>query len=258
MMKRFLPLRNYFLFIFLIFSFKAISGTNPYYYQIKIYHIKTSDQEKVLDSFLKAAYIPALHKAGIPKVGVFKLREPDTSGQKVYVFIPFKTWNDMLKTDAKLNEDLDFQNSGKFYMEAPYNNAPYIRIETLFLKAFAGMPMPEVPQLKGNKSDRVYELRSYESPTEKMGLNKIGMFNDREMSMFTQLKMNPVFYGQVLAGSRMPNLMYMTSYENKAERDKLWASFGEVYKSIRDLPQYLNNISHIQIFFLYPSNYSDF
>jgi len=78
------------------------------------------------------------------------------------------------------------------------------------------------------------------------------------MSMFTQLKMNPVFYGQVLAGSRMPNLMYMTSYENKAERDKLWASFGEVYKSIRDLPQYLNNISHIQIFFLYPSNYSDF
>ena len=36
-----------------------------------------------------------------------------------------------------------------------------------------------------------------------------------------------MFYASVLAGARMPNLMYMTTFENQAERDAHWKTFGD-------------------------------
>ena len=41
-------------------------------YQIKIYSIENEQQEHRMDKFLKDAYIPAMHRAGISNVGVFK------------------------------------------------------------------------------------------------------------------------------------------------------------------------------------------
>jgi len=248
---------SFILLFCLILQQKAFSS-GAYFYQIKVYHLKTTSQEKMVDSFLKGAYLPALHRMGISKVGVFKMRETDTSGQLIYVFIPIKSLNDLVKIDSKLQEDKDYQNAGKEYLTTPYNNPAYSRLESIVLKAFQAMPEPAVPTLNSAKSERVYELRSYESATENLGLNKIGMFNDREVAMFTQLNFNAIFYGQVLSGSRMPNLMYMTCFNNKAERDKKWVDFGALYKTIKDLPQYLNNVSKANIYFLYPTQYSDF
>ncbi|MBK9491957.1 MAG: NIPSNAP family protein [Haliscomenobacter sp.] len=37
---------------------------------------------------------------------------------------------------------------------------------------------------------------------------------------------NAVFYAEVLSGRRMPNLMYMTSFDNIESRDAHWKSFG--------------------------------
>ncbi len=62
--------------------------------------------------------------------------------------------------------------------------------------------------------DRAYELRSYESPTEKLYWNKVEMFNKGdEIGLFKRLNFNAmVFYGEVVAGSRMPNLMHLTDF----------------------------------------------
>jgi hypothetical protein len=35
------------------------------FYQITVYHFNTADQEKAIDSYLKNAYMPALHRRGI-------------------------------------------------------------------------------------------------------------------------------------------------------------------------------------------------
>src|SRR6187401_1812192 len=57
------------------------------YYQIRVYHFTGPDQEKMLDNYLAKAYIPALHKAGIKKVGAFKLTANDTiADKKMYIF----------------------------------------------------------------------------------------------------------------------------------------------------------------------------
>jgi hypothetical protein len=235
----------------------AFAKGSPYYYQLKIYHLKSKAQEDVVDNYLQNAYLPALHRAGIPGVGVFKPLVRDTAEQLVYVFIPFKKADDFFKLDATLNQDQQYQTTGQDYLSAVYNNPPYTRMESVLLKAFSAVPEPHTPNLTAPKNERVYELRSYEGATENISLNKIGMFNADEISIFNKLNFNAVFYGQVISGSHMPNLMYLTTFNNKADRDKHWADFGAEYKKISTLPKYLNNVSKNVTLFVRPTDYSD-
>ena len=243
--------------LLMVANFNASAAKATYYYQIKIYHLKTPAQEAVVDAYLKNAFIPGAHRAGIQNVGVFKPVAKDTLEQLVYVFIPFKKMDDFLKLNETLAKDAQYLEAGSAYLNAAYNEAPYTRIESILLKAFSAMPGYAVPNLSLPKSERVYELRSYEAATENLSANKIGMFNDYEVAIFTKLNFNAVFYGQVISGSKMPNLMYMTSFNNKADRDKHWAAFGDDYKKISGLPQYQHNVSKNVTLFLYPADYSD-
>jgi hypothetical protein len=231
-----------------------------YYYQLKIYHLKTKAQEDRLDHYLKDAYLPALHKAGIPHVGVLKSMAQDTE-KRVYVLIPYSSWNKLENTDKSLLDDKQYLADGKEYIDAAYNDLPYTRMETIVLKAFPKWPAPTVPQLSANKPDRVYELRSYESPTEQYNINKVKMFNDGgETVLFNRLKFNAVFYAEVLAGSHMPNLMYMTTFNSKEDRDKHWETFSNdpEWKTLVAKPEYQHNVSKADIIFLHPAEYSDF
>jgi hypothetical protein len=61
-------------------------------------------------------------------------------------------------------------------------------------------------------------------------------------------------YGEVLAGSDMPNLMYMTSFETQTSRDEHWKAFGNdpQWKRLVGMPEYQNNVSKIVIGFSGP------
>lgn len=240
---------------------KAIAKLD--FYQIKIYHLKTAEQESRMDQFLKDAYLPALHRAGITNVGVFKpiADTVNTASEKlIYVLIPFASRDDFFKLDAKLNKDAKYQQDGAAYLDAKYNSPSYSRMETILLDAFEKSPKLTLPTLSAAKKDRVYELRSYEGPTEKISANKIRMFNaGDEVGLFKRLGFNAVFYAQVVAGSSMPNLMYMTTFENRADRDKHWDTFGkdDYWRKLSALPEYQNNVSKGNTWFLYPTDYSD-
>ncbi|MFI5453538.1 NIPSNAP family protein [Pedobacter sp. UC225_61] len=239
-----------------------VAGTvwaqSPYYYQLKVYHLKGERQRELTESYLRDAYLPALHSQGFKSVGVFKPIALDTVEQLIYVFIPAQKLNKLVELEKALSKDKNYLIKGKAYLDATYNQAPYLRIENIILEAFKGMPAPKLPKLSSPKAERVYELRSYEAATEKLSNNKINMFNEAEMDIFTKLDFNAIFYGQVIAGSHMPNLMYLTSFNNKADRDKHWAAFGVEYKKISGLPQYQHNVSKNTTLFLYPTDYSDY
>ena len=119
------------------------------------------------------------------------------------------------------------------------------------------MPKSALPKLSAEKNKRIYELRSYEAATEQLSANKIAMFNNGEIDIFKKLNFNAVFYGQVIAGSTMPNLMYLTAFENMEDRNIHWKDFGPLYKPMQDLPQYQNNVSKSIKVLLYPTAYSD-
>tara|TARA_R110002049_G_scaffold9962_2_gene49688 strand:+ start:73293 stop:74105 length:813 start_codon:yes stop_codon:yes gene_type:complete len=236
--------------------------SNQEYYQLKIYTFENEDQEKVTDTYLKNAYLPGLKKLGIQNVGVFKPvpNDKDTI-QKTYVLMPFKTVNQFLFLKENLSKDTTYLKAGNSYINAPHDQTPYKRIESIVLKAFADMPIMRPSALNSPRSERIYELRSYESPTEQYHKNKVTMFNEGgEVKLFDQLDFNAVFYGEVISGAKMPNLMYMTTFANQESRDAHWKSFGNApeWKTLSEEPKYKNNVSHIDISFLYPTEYSDY
>ena len=253
-----------FLVLCLLLQPAAYAGKNDNreYYQLTVYHFKDGSQEKVIDNYLQNALLPALHKMSIKNIGVFKALSNDTSSDKlIYVFIPMKSLNEANTITAKLQTNDAYQSSGQEYLNAMYNNAPYTRMERILLYAFPLAPKMNLPQLQAAKNDRVYELRSYESPTEKFHANKVQMFNQGgEIDLFKRLNFNAIFYAQVVAGCKMPNLMYMTSFENMQDREAHWKSFGEdpFWKKLSAMSEYQNNVSHIDITFLHPTDYSDF
>jgi hypothetical protein len=232
------------------------------FYQLTVYHYSNEGQEKILDNYLQNALLPALHRMHITNVGVFKALANDTSASKLlYVYMPMKSLDMITKLPVKLNDDKDYQSAGTEYFNAIHTTPPYTRMETILLQAFTLAPQMQLPGLKAEKKDRVYELRSYESATEKIFKNKVHMFNEGdEIGLFKKLNFNAIFYSEIIAGNKMPNLMYMTSFENMADRDAHWKAFGNdpYWKKLSAMPEYKNNVSHIDIIFLRPADYSDF
>lgn len=243
-------------------SWMPEDDTQGEFYQLSIYHFSNTTQEKMLDSYLKTALVPALHKLGIKNIGVFKNHANDTLSDKtLYVLLPIQSIEELTKIQSKLTADKDYQAAGAEYINAVHTSPPYARMETILLQAFSLAPKLQLPALKESRRNRIYELRSYESATEKIFQNKVKMFNEGdEIGLFKRLNFNAVFYGEVIAGGKMPNLMYMTCHENKTLRDANWKAFGNdpFWKKLSAMPEYQHNVSHIDITFLYPTEYSDY
>lgn len=230
------------------------------FYEIKIYHLKTQAQSERVDRYLKDAYIPALRRAGIKKIGVFKPIVDSLSEQLIYVLIPYSSLDQFEKLPGILEKDQQHNSTGKDYVDAIYSDPPFARIESVLLKSFEGMPSFSAPKFTTPLAERVYELRSYEGHTEKIYRNKVEMFNKGdEIGLFNRLGFNAIFYGEVLVGSKMPNLMYMTSFENRASRDAHWKAFSAdpQWKTLSAMSEYKNNVSKNTIVFLKPTDYSE-
>lgn len=242
----------------LFFAVSAFGKSKPHYFQLKTYYYQSEAQEKRIDSYLKDAFIPALHRQGISQVGVFKPISQPAGDKLIYVFFAAADLEKMAHLDVALEKDKAHLAAGADYLNAAHDNAPYTRIEVSLMKAFKGMTKSALPKLSSPKKDRVYELRSYEAATEKLSANKIEMFDEGEIDIFSKLNFNAIFYGQVIAGSTMPNMIYMTSFENMTDRNAHWEAFGPAYEPMRIMPQYQNNVSKNVTSLLYPTDYSDY
>lgn len=250
-------------FFTLCVSLTAVSApVSIMYYEIRIYRISSSAQAGTTDKYLKEAFIPAMHRAGIANIGVFKPVEADTAfGKLIYVFIPYKSYDQYFGNEYLLASDKVYQQSGKEFLDAPFNNPPFVRYESIFLKAFTGMPSFRIPTYSNPLPERIYELRSYESATEVKASTKIRMFNEGgEIGIFEKVGSNAVFYGQVLFGSLKPRLMYMTTYENIKSHDEHWQAFraSEEWKKLSGMEEYKNATSKTNPYLLHPTDYSDF
>lgn len=250
------------LFTFFPRSLNALPPAKQMFYEIKIYRLKDPGKNAVFDKYLKEAYIPAMHKAGIPDIGVFKPVETDTAyGKMVYVFIPYKTMEQYNQVLEKLESDSEYKKAGKEFLDAPYNDPPFTRYESVFLKAFAMMPEYKKYSYQTPPSERIYELRSYESWTEEKATKKIHMFNEGgEMGIFQNIGSNAVFYGQVLFGSLKPRLMYMTTYSDINSQKEHWAAFSKHpdWQTLRTKEEYANTVIKPNAYLLHPTDYSDF
>jgi hypothetical protein len=232
-------------------------------FALTVYQIHDKSQENRLDAYLGNALIPALHRNGMKQVGVFKPIKKDSAnyGKKIYLLTTFPSLDEFKKLETRLNSDEAYKLSGSDYINALHNQPPYDRIEISLMQAFQDSPQLSIPDLRGPRSERIYELRSYEGPTEKLYRAKVKMFNTGdEIGLFKNLGFNAIFYGDVIAGKSMPNLLYMTTFENMSSRDEHWKAFFDHphWKKLVTIDEYKNTVSKADIILLFPADYSDF
>lgn len=236
------------------------------YYQLKTYTFDTEEQMQRTDKYLQSALIPALHRQRVGKIGVFKLhakghKDVDVIDLKTFMLIPLESLDKVLSIEDELANDQTYLTAGSTYINAPFDDGPYQRIETVLMRAFQDMPFMAEPDLNGPKQDRIYELRSYESATEAAYWSKVDMFNaGGEVKLFDRLGCNAVFYGEVIFGPKMPNLMYMTTYKDLETRDQKWIDFfaSPEWQELLTIDKYKQTVSHADIHLMYPTDYSDY
>ena len=70
-----------------------------------------------------------------------------------------------------------------------------------------------------------FELRTYESFSQDAARRKVNMFNEGEIKIFDDVELGSVFFGEKIAGDRMPCLTYLLSFDSLQERNNNWDDF---------------------------------
>jgi hypothetical protein len=222
-------------------------------YEWREYEMHFGGSQNTLHQYFEKALIPALNKQGIKNVGVFR-EIGKTDPAKIYVLIAYPSFEEYLPINTKLKADDEFIKNSASYVQVPAEKPLYNRIKTSLLVAFDGLPIMKLPP----KSTRIFEVRTYEGYSEDAVRRKIKMFNDEEFPIFYRTKLNPVFFGEAIAGDTLPCLTYMLHFGSMEERDKNWAAFSADadWKKVLADPQYANTVSNIRRVFLEPLPYS--
>lgn len=229
------------------------------YYELRVYHLRRGSQPKLFADFWREAAVPALDRAGIRPVGVFNvLIGPESPS--AYVLIPYPSFDARAKMLSQLDNDAEFQKAGAAFLNAPPAEPAYVRVDSSLMVAFEGMPRLAVPAAAAGNRPRILELRTYESHSRKASLKKIEMFNRAEIGLFRRVGLWPVFFGETLIGSRLPNLTYMLEFASLEERAKLWAAFvaDPEWKKLSTTPGYtdVETVSNITNVLLSPAPFS--
>jgi hypothetical protein len=204
------------------------------FYELRQYILETEAQKTGFEAFLKAAAIPALNRLGIKPVGVFY---PDKGLSPLYVLIRHTSVESFATLTQRLLADGEYLSKGADFLNAPASAPAFKRLESSFMIAFTGMPELETP---AKAPGRVFQLRTYESPSVKTGQKKIEMFNTAEIRIFREVGLHPVFFGETLIGTKMPNLTYMLGFDSMEEQTANWKKFGAHpdWIKLRAMPEY--------------------
>ncbi len=229
------------------------------YYELRRYHLRRGPKQRIFENYLEHAWLPAMGRAGIGPVGVFGVMVGPES-PSLYVLVPYASLDQFASVPARLKEDAEYAKAGAEARSQPPNDPAYLRVESSLFLAFSGIPKLEVPVQKKEGRGRLFELRTYESHNKAANLKKIQMFNEGEIALFRRAGLAPVFFGEALVGSRLPNLTYLLAFDDLAARDLAWKTFiaDPEWKKLSSTPGFTDPeiVTDISNVLLRPTSYS--
>lgn len=198
-----------------------------------------------------------MNRAGIARVGAFTVVYGENAPSLLLV-LAHPTLDSVVSLRDRLAADAVYARTGSAVLEAPLSDPAFVRVESTLLRAFTAMPTLEPSASAGTTKPHIFELRTYESHSDRAALNKLAMFNAGEIPIFRRTGLTPIFFGETIVGDRMPSLTYMLTFTDMAARDAAWAAFGQdpAWKVLVGDPQYRDNVSTISDIILQPTSYS--
>ena len=238
----------------------AQGAATPELYLWRQYTLRNGTAPRRLAEYLESAAIPALNRLGHTPVGAFTVMA-GLPGPSTFLLIPMAGADAAATLEARLEKDAAYTKAAAPYLDATAADPAYVRIETSLLAAFPQFPRVVVPAATATKGPRLFELRIYESPSEKAHAMKVRMFAEMgEIEIFKRVGLTPVFFSRTIIGPRMPNLAYLLVYENLAARERNWEAFSKdpEWRKLAATPGYSDAeiVSNITSIYLRPAPFS--
>ena len=238
-------------------SSSGLSGRE--YYELRCYKLQSGDQPKLANKYVAEALIPALNRLGMKNIGAFDLYlGPETPC--LYVLIPSASLETLVTTRLQLPNDEEYMKAGESFIGAPAKQPGFLRVESSLMIAFEGYPKLTPTPVSAQHGSRVFQLRTYESPSSAAHRRKVEMFNSGEFAIFEKAGFWNIFFGDTLIGPRQPQLTYMLSFPDLTELDAKWKAFTDYpdWKKLSNSPRfnYEAIVSNITNLILHPTSYS--
>ena len=140
----------------------------------------------------------------------------------VTAIVGLESVNQIWELSRQLFADKDFSRA---FEEWEAGAEPYVTSSATLLAAAEFSPEIAMPD-KAPDKPRIFELRTYHSPTSRQHRALEARFSGAEIKIFHRSGIHPVFYTSTIFGADRPNLTYLIPFESLAAREKAWAAFG--------------------------------
>lgn len=235
------------------------AGSSHEYYQLRKYTLRSGPQGHLADQFFSGALIPALNRLGLSPIGVFRVDfGPQTP--TTYVLIPGSNLETLVNVDLLLAKDDGFLKAAEPFWNSSAKEPAFERIESTLLRSFEGWPKLVVPAATAQNGKRIFQLRTYESPSMFDHVRKVEMFHHGEFEFFKRAGCGEVFFGDALIGPNLPKLTYMLTFPDMNALATGWDHFRNDpdWKKLSADPRYSFEaiVSNIDNLVMSPAPYS--
>ena len=199
--------------------------------ELRLYTFASPEKQKAFEDFLASAMLPALNRASVNPVGVFQAFKGDfpkttlkSDTPHLFLLLPHNSAESFVTLADRLAADEAYQKAAPAILDAPRKDPAYASCETSVILSFDAIPKVETPT---KAASRVMQLRLYQAHNDAKAYRKMQMFSEgKEIQVFRDCAMPPVFGGRALAGAHFPNVTYMLAFDDEAAMAKGWSTFG--------------------------------
>jgi hypothetical protein len=191
-------------------------------YLMESFYLKAGNQLSRLHDYLSQMALPALGKVHSgPKIVLEALVAAHTP--QVVLIMGFPSIEEMWSVRGRLKQDKELEKAFSAWQSLP--EGPFESQSNALLEATDYSP--EVVALDPPPaSPRIFELRVYHSPSWEQIKFLHERFAGPEIKIFHRVGVHPILYASTIIGPNMPNLTYLTPFENLAAREKAWNAFS--------------------------------
>jgi hypothetical protein len=218
--------------------------------------MQNGSQTSRMQQWLENRLMPICQKNGFGTMGFFNVAI-GTNLPTALIIFSYPSLTEMEARWGKLNSDPDYAAAVE---EVEKDEPAFHRVESMLLRATDFCP-PLAATPAGDPPHKLYELRIYESPTNRqLGYLHERFGNSGEIAIFHKSGIHPILYADSVFGPNQPNMVYLIPFESADHREKAWATFNADpdwvkirAASIQHGGEIVRNITNM---FLTPASYS--
>jgi hypothetical protein len=197
------------------------------FYVLEQYFLENGTQPGRIHDFFAKALLPAMeriHKG--PKIFLEALMAPHMP--QVAAVFGVESCEQIWSVSRALFADKEFNRA---FDQWESGEPPFISTSATLLEAAPYSPEIAIPEKPG--TPRIFELRTYHSPTARQLKALHERFAGAEIKIFHRVGVRPLLYTSTVFGADRPNLTYLIPFDTLAAREKAWNAFAADEEWIR-------------------------